>query len=238
MAALGILLVVAVSRSRLRPLWMVAALFLCVVSGSRNAILGAFLALTGLLIARWRFRALAVPAIAAAAAVVLSFASSSSISGREIEGEGRFAAWTQSLSRLNDPFLWLFGKGPGTGTNAAVVLAGKDSVGGNAVSDSGVVMVTLGFGVLGVVMLVACLFTAVKRLHPEITLTLIPPIVVCTIVFNSPEVSPFNILAAAALGISWAHPLQRTDPADYLRLSDSAPEVPVKRHVTSKGVRI
>lgn len=199
---LGFAMAIAMSDIRLRLVWVATASFICVASGSRNAILGILLLLGGMIISRWRMRLVGVFFLALAAAAVFFVASSSAVSGRAIEQESRFGVWSDSLAALSTPFDILFGKGLGTGSNVSAGLTGRmtESL---IISDSTIIMVALSMGVTGLVIFTFAFVAAMRHLEPERRLTLLPPIVLTALVFNLPEVSPFNILAAVLVGVFW-----------------------------------
>lgn len=204
MSAIGMLLVSALQRSRSSTVLGLICIAICLLSGSRNAILGAALVLGGLLVAQYRARLLLIPAGVALFFIALDAASSQAISGRSISGEGRFTAWSSAVDLTAGPFEFLFGRGLGIGTNGAVVLSGRSAAEGTAISDSSLTMMFVGLGVVGLAAYICALGYAAARMRYDLRSVVIPCLALSALTFNLPEISPLNLLAAVVLGAGCA----------------------------------
>ena len=161
------------------------------------------------MVARWRHRLLALPLALVALIGAFFVSSSAQVSGRQIAGEGRFEAWTGILRQLDNPGEVIFGLGLGTGTNAATVATGSLATG--PATDSTLVMVALSLGAIGLVLLVCALGAIVRRVSYDRRFALVPALLLCSATFNVPEISPLNVLAAIAIGVSWEVPCNRAN---------------------------
>jgi hypothetical protein len=174
----------------------------CLLSGSRTAVLGSVLVIAGMAVARWRSRGAWVPTACVCLVGIYAAASSAAVSGRSIEGEARLAYWKSSLGMLDGPTDWLIGKGAGVASNALVGLRGTHGVTGPAISDSTLMATTLSFGMLGLAGLLIGFVAVTRLIGFERRFVLIPAVALAALTFNVPELSPFNVLVALAVGCS------------------------------------
>lgn len=202
--ALGYLLLL-VQGARIAPRVVypgcVIALLLCVTTGSRTAILGGLLILGGVILGRLRLRLLLIPLAIVALVTTGIVASTPAVSGRAIEGEGRFDIWADAFLQLSSPFEWFFGAGFGAGSNAATVVAGAQAAASNIV-DSAFVAVVLSTGLLGMAFFAYGGVQALRAMPSAARWTIAPALLLACSAFNVPDVSPINLLAAAAIGLA------------------------------------
>jgi hypothetical protein len=222
--ALGVGALLCLTRIKGWHAWLGLVGALCLATGSRTAVLGFCLMLAGLLAARWRRRLAFAPLAGLALYAVYTWASSEQVSGRVISGEARFGTWSAAWGTL-DGFEKLLGAGVGAGSNTLVGLVGYGGVStAAAVSDSAFVAALLSLGLVGVAGYVA-VYASLWHLVPfDRRLLLLPMLGLALVTFNAPEVSPFNLLMALAVGCSI-----RRGPSD-----DDVPAVSRRRSRTAR----
>lgn len=209
MACLILLFHVGQQRGRLR--WMVLALVMTVLSGSRTAMLigiAAFaLEIFQNMNARQRFLGLLGSPFLG---ILLLFAASTkALSGRATmtaDGElheQRLQVWTEVLDAIQSPFDLLFGWGVGLGSNTVVNTFGTDSIPGIYISDSFYVFLLGSFGQIGLLFYLVLMFLLAWRFRADWrvpgTIAIILMIGVPLIVW---EDYPTNLLVG--LSLAWA----------------------------------
>lgn len=209
LAMLAFAAIVTMARNRYwRTLTVISGLT-CLATGSRTGIIGFFLIITGLALARWRSRWLMVPVIGVLVYAVYTFASSTAVSGRTLDGEARFATWSSVWSALHGWWDKLLGAGVGAGTNAQATHLGSARLAGYSYTDSAVLATALSVGVVGAVWLLVAYGWAWREVEFRYRFLLLPVLGLCSLSFNVPEVAPFNLLLAVAIGVALPEPLPR-----------------------------
>jgi len=153
--------------------WMLASLFLALLSGSRTALISALLVIYFQLlsIARPRDRwALVMPAPVLAVGALL-LASSPLLSGRDDADptqDGRIDLWQRVLStQIHGPWDLLFGWGLGLSSNTINILYGAEYFPGQFDSDSLYLFLLNGYGLIGLVGYVLFLWISARvSSHP------------------------------------------------------------------------
>jgi hypothetical protein len=200
LAMLGCLTITVLARPRLWRLVVLVAAATCLLAGSRTAILGVILVLTGAIAARWRTRGAAMPLGLGLLFAVYSFASSAAVSGRTIDGEARFGNWQRISASIDGPASWLIGQGIGAGSNGVVGLQGTRGAAGSTISDSTIVATVLSFGLVGLTGLVIGFVALWRATAFDRRFVVLPMLLIAALSFNVPELSPFNVLIAVAAG--------------------------------------
>lgn len=202
LAMLGILVLLVAARIRWWWMWLLPIAAVCVATGSRTAVLGFALVCGGILVARWRNRITGFPFAVLAVYSVYTWASSAAVSGRAISGEARLKTWTMAQDSLHG-FSYLFGNGVGTGTNSYVTMAGTAQVGSNAaITDSAFLAAMLSLGAVGLGLYIWSYMWLWRAVAFEQRIVLLPMLGITMLTFNAPEVAPFNLLMAVAIGCS------------------------------------
>lgn len=190
-------------------LWLFMCVICVILSGSRTAFVCTALILFFLGLRRlapWeRVLTLLLTPFLLAGAVWLG--SSKAVSGREIEGEGRFEAWTDLLT-TNIQSLWdlLFGWGLGLGSNTVTVLFGNDAFTGQFTSDSLYMYLLNGFGLIGLLAYLLGLgWVWQQSHHPDRTLFILF-LLLAGMPFNAWEMFPQNVLLMLLLGYIIGYP--------------------------------
>lgn len=211
LAAVGIGLIIALSRVRGRWFWLALCFALTFATGSRTSILAMLAIFIGMLAARWKGRLLLLPIGAIFFYGFYGFSSSQAVSGRVISGEGRLDLWATALAGLGGPVEYLFGNGLGYGSNAATTILGSSSLVGTTVSDSTAVSAILSVGFVGLALFIAAFVVAAKRMAFSRRYVVLGPILLTAFSFNIPELSPINVLLAIAVGVSLTPLEERSD---------------------------
>lgn len=200
LAMLAFAIVVIMARRRYwRTLTAVAGLT-CLATGSRTAIIGFVLVLVGAALAKFRSRWLLLPVLGAMAYAVYNFASSSAVSGRTIRGESRLETWSAVWSHLRTWPDRLFGAGVGAGSNAQSTLLGSAERAGFSITDSVWTGTVLSLGLLGVLVVAVVYAWLWGAVAFEYRFLILPALGLAALSFNVPEVAPFNLLVAVAIG--------------------------------------
>ena len=203
LALLGVALILVMSTIRYRWVWIFVAVGMTFAVGSRTAILAAVVLLAAVVSAKWRRRGLLIPVAAIALVALYQFTTSEAVSGRVIDGEARLDVWGAALSQLTTAAEWLFGLGLGYGSNAAATALGTANLTASvAYSDSMLVSMVLSQGFVGLALLVAAFITVAVRLQFDRRFIILAPLLIAGFSFNVTELSPINILAAVAIGVS------------------------------------
>lgn len=197
----GILVMARLINSQHVRLFILICLPVVAVSGSRTALLASFIVLAGETLGRIRLRWALVPWAGVALYGLYLLVTSSALSGRVINEEGRLDAWGNSLALLDSPWDVLFGAGLGTGTNAIVVLSGRYQTEGTAISDSAFTMTVVSTGFIGLAFLVLGAVLLFARSSPILRYSILPALVLCGASFNLPEIAPLNL--AAGMVVAW-----------------------------------
>ncbi len=192
--------------------WMLASLFLALLSGSRTALISALLVIYFQLLSIVRPRdrwALVMPApVLAVGALVL--ASSPLLSGRDDADptqDGRIDLWQRVLSaHIHDPWDLLFGWGLGLSSNTINILYGAEYFPGQFDSDSLYLFLLNGYGLIGLIGYVSFLWMTTRiSIHPHKGLVAMF-IFVAGLTFNMWEYFPQN----AVLMFLWGLVLGKT----------------------------
>lgn len=200
-------LLFALSRAPSMGKWRYLCVFLALLSGSRTALLSAFLVLFFRACAAVRARdrwALVLPAPALALGLLI-LASSPLLSGRgdaDLEKEGRIALWQRMLTdNIQDPADLLFGWGLGLGSNTINVMFGSEHFPGQFDSDSLYLFLLNGYGLLGLSAYLAFLWLSgrlSRHPHKGLVLTFI---FVAGLPFNLWEYFPQNAILMFLWGV-------------------------------------
>lgn len=180
------------------PLWMILCLGFAFLSGSRTGSLGVAIVLGMLVIRRVPYKLLLVPLGAVLMYGLIAIASSQAISGRDIEGEGRFEGWAKIFSTLNPSDL-IFGLGVGLGSNATLSTYGYENVEA-FVADSQLVSFYLSFGLAGVAIIAWATVAMWRNGLPQSRLYYVPVILVLGTVYNIGEYAPANLILVLVAG--------------------------------------
>ncbi|UUG69987.1 membrane protein [Arthrobacter phage Zucker] len=199
------------------PLWMLMCLGFAFLSGSRTGSLGVVIVVGMLLIKRVPYKLLLAPIGAVVLYAVITLASSEAISGRSIDGEGRFDGWAKIFSTLN-PLDLIFGIGVGLGSNATLSTYGYDNAEA-FVADSQLVSFYLSFGIAGVLIIAWATLAMWRNGLPVSRLFYVPVILVLGTVYNIGEYAPANLILVLIAGTyaRRAHPELATEPLPVVK---------------------
>ncbi|UXH43178.1 O-antigen ligase family protein [Rossellomorea vietnamensis] len=176
--------------------WILLSLIGASISGSRSAFLGAVIILGFIFLFKLtkKSRLLFIPSIPLILTSIYFISRSPLISGRDIQGEPRFAVWDTILQNLNSSFDFLFGWGLGLGSNTVTNIFGYDFFDGQFFSDSVYIFVFSSYGIIGFLFYLAVLiFTLLYCKNMKSTL-LIFFIAFYSNIFVIWEIFPANVI--------------------------------------------
>ena len=167
------------------------------ITGSRSGVLGAAVVLGMIFAKRFRARLLLLIPGLLVGVLLLAISSSEAVSGRQIEGEGRFAVWAATLSDMSLTDI-LLGQGVGFGSNATIVAYGLNA--GAMTTDSQPISMFVSFGLVGASSLVVGLALWWTRGHPDARLVYVPTTALLGLVYTIGEYAPANLLLILVAG--------------------------------------
>jgi len=197
--------------------WMLASVFLALLSGSRTALISSLLVVYFFVLARVRARdrwALVMPApVLAIGALVL--ASSPLLSGRDDADptqDGRIDLWRRVLSaQIHGPTDLLFGWGLGLSSNTINILYGAEYFPGQFDSDSLYLFLLNGYGLIGLIGYLSFLWISTRISTYPYRGMIVMFIFVAGLTFNMWEYFPQN----AMLMFLWGLVLGTTKPSAW-----------------------
>lgn len=198
-ACLGFALIFVVAKPQRWLLWFGLSSLVVLVSGSRTSLIGVATIVAILAVGRMRGAPMLIPAGVGFGGILLYVVSHQAISGRTIQGEGRFTNWAIILAELN-PVDWITGKAMGVGTNAAYLA--DPAMFSVPVTDSQIIAQLLSFGMVGV------LFMLIGAIHlwdvsgPGVRPLIFAVLGLTALVFNVAEYYPVNLILALVLGLT------------------------------------
>lgn len=200
----GLVLIFVVGRPRCWQLWATLAFGVAFLTGTRLAILAILLIPALRSCRRSKARLVALIPLGLLGFAAYTVASTKAVSGRELDSEARLGVWANMLSKIDSPIQAMLGSGLGVGTNAELAAGGGGGfiTGDGGFTDSTVLAVLFSMGIFGLIGGVAWLLRLRSMSDPQLRFVLWPPILLASLAFNITELSPFNVLAAAAAAVA------------------------------------
>jgi len=191
-------LLFVVGKPKRWPLWMLICLGFAFLSGSRTGVLGVVIIVVMLVFRRVRYKAFLLPIAGVGLWWVLNVASSEALSGRQIEGEGRFDGWAKIFESMN-VMDFILGMGVGLGSNATLSTYGYEGADA-VVADSQLVSFYLSFGLAGIALILWALIASWKHGDKSLRQVYVPVIIVLGAVYNIGEYAPANLILVLIAG--------------------------------------
>lgn len=191
-------LLFAVGRPKRWPLWMLMCLGFAFLSGSRTGVLGVVIIVVMLVFRHVPYKVFLLPLAGVGMWWILNIASSEALSGRVIEGEGRFDGWAKILGSMDFMDLVL-GTGVGLGSNATLSTYGYENAEA-VVADSQLVSFYLSFGFAGIAIILWGLLAMWRQGDRSLRQIYVPVIVVLGAVYNIGEYAPANLILVLVAG--------------------------------------